>query len=69
MVTNQELDLRCFVFITNLKADDNSLIKFADNCTFGVAAVSDLSTESEVISISEWRVAVICKFVYDTLNY
>ena len=58
VVTNQELDLRCFVFITNLKAD-NSLIKFADNCTFGVAAVSDLSTESQVISISEWRVAVI----------
>ena len=60
MVMNQELDLRCFVFITDLKADDNSLIKFVDNCTFGVHAVSDLSTESEVISISEWR---------DTQNY
>jgi len=65
---NQELDLGCFVFITDLKAD-NSLIKFADNCTFGVAAVSDLSTESEVISISEWRAAVIRKPVYDTQNY
>ena len=60
MVTNQELDLGWFVFITDFKADDNSLIKFVDNCSFGVAAVSDLSTESEVISISEWR---------DTQNY
>ena len=66
MVMNQELDLRCFVFITDLKADDNSLIKFAANCTFGVAAVSYLSTESEV---SEWCVAVIRKPVYDTQNY
>jgi len=47
------------VFIADLKAlgKDNSLIKFADNCTLVFPAISDVSVESEMISLKEWSVA------------
>jgi len=47
------------VYISDLKAlgKDNSLIKFADDCTLIVPAVSDVSVESEMNGIREWSVA------------
>ena len=47
------------VYIADLKAlgSLNILIKFADDCTLIVPAVSDVSVELEMINIKKWMIS------------
>ena len=63
--TGRELSAVDRVSITSVIHDlwitcrgDNSLIKFADDCTLIVPAVSDVSVESEMNGIREWLLLI-----------